>query len=132
VAYRADVDRYPSPTFRQYVEMGCRSICSVPLMTRDRPMGALALVRMTDDRWVPDDVEFLAQVASQIAIAVENSLTYRQLEELKERLGQQVSRRPLLQAACLSVARPAVTGTPGRHTAAHALLRSAARSPDGP
>jgi formate hydrogenlyase transcriptional activator len=86
VAYCADLDRYPSPTFRQYVEMGYRSICSAPLITRDRTIGALALVRVTDDRWVPDDVEFLAQVASQIAIAVDNSLTYRQLEELKERL----------------------------------------------
>ena len=36
--------------------------------------------------WTPEDVEFLVQVASQIAIAVENSLTYRELAEMKERL----------------------------------------------
>ena len=41
---------------------------------------------MTDDDWTPDDVEFLAQVANQIAIAVENSLSYRELAEMKERL----------------------------------------------
>ena len=33
-----------------------------------------------------DDVAFLVQVARQIAIAVENALAYRQLEEIKERL----------------------------------------------
>ena len=41
---------------------------------------------MTDDAWTPDDVEFLAQVANQIAIAVENSLSYRELTQIKERL----------------------------------------------
>ena len=41
---------------------------------------------MTDDAWTPEDVEFLVQVASQIAIAVENSLAYRELAEIKERL----------------------------------------------
>ena len=41
---------------------------------------------MTDDAWAPEDVEFLVQVASQIAVAVENSLTYRELAEMKERL----------------------------------------------
>jgi GAF domain-containing protein len=41
---------------------------------------------MTDDEWTPEDVEFLVQVASQIAIAVENSLAFRELGEIKERL----------------------------------------------
>jgi formate hydrogenlyase transcriptional activator len=49
-------------------------------------MGALALIRMSEDAWAHQDVEFLAQAASQIAIALENSLTYRQLEKMKERL----------------------------------------------
>jgi formate hydrogenlyase transcriptional activator len=46
----------------------------------------LALVRTTDDSWPAADVEFLAQVACQIAIAVENSLAYGELAEMKERL----------------------------------------------
>jgi formate hydrogenlyase transcriptional activator len=33
-----------------------------------------------------EDVDFLVQVARQIAIAVENALAYRQLQEIKERL----------------------------------------------
>jgi len=51
-----------------------------------RVFGTLALSRMTDDEWTPADVEFLTQVASQIAIAVENSLTYRELGQITERL----------------------------------------------
>ena len=86
VARAIDVDRYPNPNFRRFVALGFKSICSVPLITRDRIIGTLALSRMTDDVWTPDDVEFLAQVANQIAIAVENSLSYRELTQMKERL----------------------------------------------
>jgi formate hydrogenlyase transcriptional activator len=86
VARDIDIDRYPNPNFRRFVALGLKSICSVPLITRDRTTGTLALSRMTDDVWTSEDVEFLAQVASQIAIAVENSLAYRELSEMKERL----------------------------------------------
>ena len=41
---------------------------------------------MTDDVWTPEDVEFLVQVASQIAMTVSNSLAFRELAEMKERL----------------------------------------------
>ena len=86
VARDTDIDRYPNPNFRRFVALGCKSICSVPLIARDRTIGTLALGRMTDDAWTPEDVEFLVQVASQIAMTVENSLAYRELAEMKERL----------------------------------------------
>ena len=87
VAYAADVDRYPNPNFRKFVELGMKSICSVPLILRGQVRGTLALSRMTsEERWSADDIEFLAQVTKQIAIAVENSLSYRELSEMKERL----------------------------------------------
>jgi formate hydrogenlyase transcriptional activator len=86
VARDVDVDRYPNPNFRRFVGLGLKSICSVPLITRDQTIGTLALSRMRDDAWTSEDVEFLAQVASQIAIAVENSIAYGELSEMKERL----------------------------------------------
>ena len=36
-----------------------------------------------------DDVEFLGQVASQVALAIENALAYGQIAELKDRLAQE-------------------------------------------
>jgi formate hydrogenlyase transcriptional activator len=86
VAYDFDMQRYPSPVFRRAVALGCKSILSVPLISRERILGTLGLVRITDERWCPSDVEFVVQVATQISIAVENALAYRELEELKERL----------------------------------------------
>ena len=86
VACAADIERYPSPIFAKFVALGFRSICSVPLVAPNRTMGTLALCRMTDNPWSSEDVAFLVQVANQIAIAVENSLAYRELAEMKDRL----------------------------------------------
>ncbi|MEO8593216.1 MAG: sigma 54-interacting transcriptional regulator [Candidatus Solibacter sp.] len=81
-----DMDRYPSPQFRRFVDLGCKSSCSVPLVTGNGALGALELARTSGDGWTGEDVEFLVQVARQIAIAVENALAYRQLNDMKERL----------------------------------------------
>jgi formate hydrogenlyase transcriptional activator len=86
VAYATDVDRYPSPAFRRFMAAGCKSGCSVPLITGNGPLGTLEIGRTTDDVWTDGDVEFLVQVAGQVAIAVENALSYRELSEMKERL----------------------------------------------
>ena len=77
---------YPSPECRRFVELGCKSACSVPLVTSNGTLGTLEIARTTGDVWTNEDVEFLVQVARQIAIAVENALSYRQLREMKERL----------------------------------------------
>ena len=82
----ADLDRYPSPEYRRFVALGCKSACSVPLITPNRTIGTLEIGRISADLWTADDVEFLVQVANQIAIAVENALSYRELSEMKERL----------------------------------------------
>ena len=81
-----DLAHYPSPEYRRFVELGCKSACSVPLVTRNGTLGTLEIARTTRDVWTDEDVDFLVQVARQIAIAVENALSYRQLGEMKERL----------------------------------------------
>ncbi|MEO8593219.1 MAG: sigma 54-interacting transcriptional regulator [Candidatus Solibacter sp.] len=86
VAHGTDMDRYPNPNFQRFVALGFKSICSVPLIARNRIIGTLALSRLTDEVWTPDDVEFLVQVASQIAMTVANSLAFREVAEIKERL----------------------------------------------
>jgi formate hydrogenlyase transcriptional activator len=82
----ADMDRYPSPHFRRFVDLGCKSACAIPLVTGNGTLGTLEIVRTTGDDWTDDDIEFLVQVARQIAIALENALAYRQLNEIKDRL----------------------------------------------
>jgi formate hydrogenlyase transcriptional activator len=81
-----DLDRYPNPRYRRFVELGCKSVCSMPLVTSNGKLGTLEIARTTGDVWTDEDVDFLVQVAKQVAIAVENALSYRQLQEMKERL----------------------------------------------
>ncbi len=82
----ADLQRYTAPQYRRFVDLGCRSACSVPLVTANGTLGTLEIARTSGDAWTDGDIVFLTQVARQIAIAVENALSYRQLQEIKERL----------------------------------------------
>jgi formate hydrogenlyase transcriptional activator len=68
---------------------GLKAGCMVPLVTRNRVLGLLGLGRREENAFNQFDMGFLAQVASQIAIAVENALEYGQITQAKERLAEQ-------------------------------------------
>jgi formate hydrogenlyase transcriptional activator len=61
----------------------------LPLASRGRVHGVLLLGRRDENAFSRDDVKFLMQVASQVAIAVENALAYSKIAELKEKLTQE-------------------------------------------
>ncbi len=69
--------------------MGLKSVCFLPMISRDRVIGTLNLGRLTEDAFSRGDVDFLAQVAKQIAIGVENALHYEQVVEARERLAEE-------------------------------------------
>ncbi len=68
---------------------GIRSICHLPLAGRNKMLGILSLGRVEDIAFSNEDVEFLGQVASQVALAIENALAYTKIAELKDRLAQE-------------------------------------------
>jgi formate hydrogenlyase transcriptional activator len=49
----------------------------------------LGLARKKDNFFSEHDAEFLAEVAGQVAIAIENALSYREISELKNKLAQE-------------------------------------------
>jgi formate hydrogenlyase transcriptional activator len=65
---------------------GLKTGCVLPLISRNRVLGVLALGRREDNPFSQVDIGFLAQVASQVAIAVENASAYRQIEEARAEL----------------------------------------------
>ena len=69
--------------------LGTRSVCHLPLISRNRVLGILSLGSLRENAFSRDDVTFLGQVASQVAIAVENAVAYGQISELKDRLAQE-------------------------------------------
>jgi len=67
---------------------GLKTGCFLPLIHRDRVLGVMGLGRR-EGSFTAEEVDFLAQVASQVAIAVENSISYRQIADLKDQLAQE-------------------------------------------
>src|SRR6202040_4080262 len=61
----------------------------IPLVSRRRALGVLALARKKENSFGEDDAEFLTEVAGQVAIAIENALAYREIYELKDKLAQE-------------------------------------------
>jgi formate hydrogenlyase transcriptional activator len=68
---------------------GIRSVCSVPLIAQRKVWGALNVSSMTENAFGSAEVEYLQQVANQIAAALHNAHAYREIEQLKNRLVQE-------------------------------------------
>jgi formate hydrogenlyase transcriptional activator len=77
------------PIVQIAVREGLKSFCFLPLISRNRAIGTLVLARLRDDAFSQADISFLAQVANQVALAVENALAYREIRELKEQLSKE-------------------------------------------
>jgi len=77
------------PIVQIAVREGLKSFCFLPLISRNRAIGTLVFARLRDDAFSEADVDFLSQVANQIALAVENALAYREIRELKEQLSKE-------------------------------------------
>jgi formate hydrogenlyase transcriptional activator len=71
------------------IDEGIKSLCSVPLLSHDRALGALNIGRRSEDSFSPSAVELLGEVAKQIAIAVENALSHQEVQELKDKLAKE-------------------------------------------
>jgi formate hydrogenlyase transcriptional activator len=65
---------------------GVISICYLPLTTARRRLGVLVFACMQAGAYDTADVDFLTQVANQVAVAVENALAFDEIEALKDQL----------------------------------------------
>jgi formate hydrogenlyase transcriptional activator len=84
-----DLKRFHSEFVKQLMAEGVRSVCCLPLITPSRILGTLNLASLRDGNFTQNDAELLSQVASQIALALENALAYREIEELKNKLAKE-------------------------------------------
>src|ERR1035438_5738373 len=65
---------------------GVPSCIAAPLITKGEPFGALILTRIARGQNPEHDMDFLTRVCRQVALAVDNMLSYEQIAELKSRL----------------------------------------------
>jgi formate hydrogenlyase transcriptional activator len=84
-----DLQRFPSDLTQRHYAEGIRSGCVLPLIARNRVLGTLILGSLRENAFTQDDLEFLNQVASQIAIAIENALAFREIAALKDKLSEE-------------------------------------------
>ena len=75
-------------------EYGIESVCCVPLVTRNGPLGALYVGSARPDAFSENDVTLLGQTSAQIAIALENARAY---EEVADRNAQLIDEKQYLE-----------------------------------
>ncbi|MFY9610152.1 MAG: sigma 54-interacting transcriptional regulator [Blastocatellia bacterium] len=82
----ADID---GPLARRTAAAGVKSECVVPLISRDRALGVLGVSSTRENAFTREDAELLGQLAKQVAIAVENALAFREIDELKKKVEEE-------------------------------------------
>ncbi len=68
---------------------GVSSGFAFPLVSRGRGLGIFTVMRRAETPFDRDEAELLAQVAGQIATALDNALAYREIAELRDRLARE-------------------------------------------
>src|ERR1700686_3206246 len=65
------------------------TVCVLPLVSRGHVLGIFGVVKYQENAFSGDDVDFLTQIASQVAIAVENALAFGEIRDLKDQLSKE-------------------------------------------
>jgi formate hydrogenlyase transcriptional activator len=73
-----------------------RSFCVVPLTTAQRRLGALGFGKIEPYHYAPSEVEFMEQVARQVAVAVDNTLNSERADAYQQQLARERDRLRLL------------------------------------
>ncbi len=89
VVNRLDPETIPAEMYHKAKGEGLNSFCDLPLISRKRLLGVLAVARREENTFDEDQVNFLTQVANQVAIAIENAIVYGEIAELKDKLAQE-------------------------------------------
>ncbi len=81
--------RFTKEQLPRIAASGHNSLCLIPLISRERVLGVLGACSSREEVFSDDDLRFLGQIANQSALAIENSLAYSQISELKDRLARE-------------------------------------------
>jgi formate hydrogenlyase transcriptional activator len=87
--------RFPEMT-QWLSDRGIKSVCVLPITTALRKLGALAFGSAREAVYSESDVEFLQQVARQVAVSVDNAGNFEQARSTQEQLRQERDRLSLL------------------------------------
>jgi formate hydrogenlyase transcriptional activator len=80
---------FDAETVKHLTDMNMQSACWVPLINREQNLGTISVASRRESAFSDRDVEMLGQIASQIAMAVNNALAFKQIADLRDRLKQE-------------------------------------------
>jgi formate hydrogenlyase transcriptional activator len=85
------IDRWPfaRESVQHLLDVGIQSGIWVPLVHRERTLGALMVGSRKENSFTEHQAELLGQIAGQVAMAVNNAMAFRQIAELRDRLNQE-------------------------------------------
>ena len=96
VLNREGLEEFPGDICRLLLAKNVQSVCCLPLISHNRTFGALNLASLEKNAFGPADVQLLNEVASQVAIAVENALNFEQAQSVQHQLKEEHDRLRLL------------------------------------
>jgi len=83
-------DAFSAPeTVRSLARLGMQSGCWVPLIHHGNAIGTLGVLSRIERGIGPEQVDLLARIAVQVAMAVDNATAFRRIAELRDRLRQE-------------------------------------------
>jgi formate hydrogenlyase transcriptional activator len=84
-----DARKFSPQTAEILSREGLCSLCCLPLITSTSVLGTLNLGSRRENFFTEQDLQFFSQAAGQVAIALDNSLSYERIEELNARLAEE-------------------------------------------
>ncbi len=79
------IQEFDADITRAALAEGLQSLCCVPLLRPNGPLGVLCFASTRQDAFKPEDLTLLNQVATQLAAAIENHKAAAEIETLKRR-----------------------------------------------
>ncbi len=73
-------------------QAGVRAFCALPLTTAHRRLGALGFGSVREYAYAGHEIEFMEQVAAQVAVAVDNALNYQNAQDYQRQLARERDR----------------------------------------
>ena len=88
---RNEMETFDAEITKNFLAEGLESLCCVPLLRPQGPLGVLVLGSTRKSAFQVEDLVLLSQVAAQLAVAIENRRAAVEIEELKNRLVEEKS-----------------------------------------
>ena len=86
---RMEGSPFAPETIRHLTSIGMHSGCWVPLIHRGEVIGTMMIASRLEAAFAQREADTLVEMADQVAMAVNNAQAFRQIQDLRERLGQE-------------------------------------------